>query len=947
MLPEFTTQGANGVLRASVRTLNMDNDFVPPAPVTNKLRRQRNLNWSDLNHVQTHLGDSLLYLSKTYKELSCDVLRWFQSSCFKLCVRYHKDPSGLERALLSIVDHAFGTHENCVDWCAYNGDSPANRSETFQPILSDAILHHKLSSLFKKLSEKSEEIAWNNSTGHPHMSAAMDFSYTPLSDATKDFRFDQICPDGSMKQKQSITTSRRLGLSESCGFEKDVCRSEERPVTSNELKPLLAGARCISSVKGRHATSNNFTCFPEVPGCKEQGNSMNVTEEENILLNSLDQLLQREDYEKRPTKEEHLKRNALIELPESRECEKRPTILWRGTEDKRVQGREEEQLPRHDLKSLSGRDEFEKRDAGVKYEKEEQLISRNAIPIASASTTEPAFSLEMGAEVTTSAPMHIIPRRKRLSSQSDLDHIKAVLSNSLGDLSKAHKELTSEVLMWFQTNCYAHCILKYHRDPPIMERALLGIVDHTYGFHENCGHWYGYDTDPPSCISDTFQPVLSDQSLKLKLNTLFSKLAENRQKVARFSSKKGMQSPKNPLLLTALKTKNLLSPKPLRNRLKDAGYEYLFTETTSHRVYQTKNTRLSSVAKEKTIQRESCKLENPNKRKKKRMKEKAKADHCLPSLDGGGSSTISETPIKMFKPSPECFVVHQPMILVFFDLETTSLAKDCEIVQLAAICGEKTFDRYILPVRGISAGASRVTGLTVSKGVLRLHQSLVYVVPLKKVLVEFMDWLKDLGKCLLVGHNSKSFDAPRLLLQLEKNGLAVTFCDTILGFLDTLPYFRESKPHLANHRQETLAKELLKVKYNAHRALDDVKILQTLVERYADRADLAKHGFSATWAYEMMKYDLQKQENLKTFRLLEKKDVLSKGLCEKMAGSGLREYDLRVAYSQAASRGEQGKDGIRKLLTERDDKGKIRVTNQAKVLDRIAAFYDERMSLGH
>lgn len=38
---------------------------------------------------------------------------------------------------------------------------------------------------------------------------------------------------------------------------------------------------------------------------------------------------------------------------------------------------------------------------------------------------------------------------------------------------------------------------------------------------------------------------------------------------------------------------------------------------------------------------------------------------------------------------------------VFFDLETTSLSRDCETIQIAAAYSDQTFNRYVLPTGSI------------------------------------------------------------------------------------------------------------------------------------------------------------------------------------------------------------------------------------------------------
>ena len=54
------------------------------------------------------------------------------------------------------------------------------------------------------------------------------------------------------------------------------------------------------------------------------------------------------------------------------------------------------------------------------------------------------------------------------------------------------------------------------------------------------------------------------------------------------------------------------------------------------------------------------------------------------------------------------------VVLVVFDLETTSLSNECEITQISASSLDRTdtFDRYVLPVGPISKDASKVTHIT-------------------------------------------------------------------------------------------------------------------------------------------------------------------------------------------------------------------------------------------
>ena len=54
--------------------------------------------------------------------------------------------------------------------------------------------------------------------------------------------------------------------------------------------------------------------------------------------------------------------------------------------------------------------------------------------------------------------------------------------------------------------------------------------------------------------------------------------------------------------------------------------------------------------------------------------------------------------------------------------------------------------------------------------------------------------------------------------------------DIICGFCDTLPLCKEALPGHDSYSQENLVKSILHAEYNAHDALQDCKMLQTLVE---------------------------------------------------------------------------------------------------------------------
>lgn len=109
-----------------------------------------------------------------------------------------------------------------------------------------------------------------------------------------------------------------------------------------------------------------------------------------------------------------------------------------------------------------------------------------------------------------------------------------------------------------------------------------------------------------------------------------------------------------------------------------------------------------------------------------------------------------------------------------YDMETTGLAKDAEITQLACVDleGEKQFSEYILASKGIDPGASKVTGLSIeySEGVRSLCKDgkLVEATDRLTALRDLSEFLRKSSKKpkLLIAQNGQPFDAPHLVANI-------------------------------------------------------------------------------------------------------------------------------------------------------------------------------------
>lgn len=173
---------------------------------------------------------------------------------------------------------------------------------------------------------------------------------------------------------------------------------------------------------------------------------------------------------------------------------------------------------------------------------------------------------------------------------------------------------------------------------------------------------------------------------------------------------------------------------------------------------------------------------------------------------------------------------NEELSVVVSDIETTGFGYDFEIVQLSAVSNKGEFDKYIIPTKLIHPKATEVTHLF-SIGTRLYHKGQQLVTePKENVFNSFIDWLPK--NSLLVAHNCKQFDAKILVSQMQplNSTILQNLKDRILGFSDTLPLFRVKYLKRKSYSQSSLANDILKITYNAHNALGDVKILKELIE---------------------------------------------------------------------------------------------------------------------
>lgn len=197
----------------------------------------------------------------------------------------------------------------------------------------------------------------------------------------------------------------------------------------------------------------------------------------------------------------------------------------------------------------------------------------------------------------------------------------------------------------------------------------------------------------------------------------------------------------------------------------------------------------------------------------------------------------------------------------------------------------------------------------------------------KEALKNVIEWLKAKeGPVVLFAHNAKSFDCKRIIYSLKKCDLMSSYQSCVVGFVDTLILFKTILPQREKYSQESLVADLLGTSYRAHDSLEDVRTLQQLVsyKEVNDKVTM-ESSFTINYAINSTTYCLNEAVNVHSLQPLITSKVISKGMGDKIAGSGLMLNHLKLSFIQGR------KEGLRSVLAERIN-GKPRVTISSRII---------------
>lgn len=160
---------------------------------------------------------------------------------------------------------------------------------------------------------------------------------------------------------------------------------------------------------------------------------------------------------------------------------------------------------------------------------------------------------------------------------------------------------------------------------------------------------------------------------------------------------------------------------------------------------------------------------------------------------------------------------------IFYDTETTGVKPDRDrIIEIAAYDPERdrTFQSLINPECPIPPEASAIHNIT---------DEMVQEAPIfAKVAADFIQFCSD--DVVLIAHNNDAFDKPFLEYEFQRHEIHLPEW----AYIDSLKFSRKYRPDLPRHSLQHLREYHGIQANNAHRALDDVIILQQVFSELVD-----------------------------------------------------------------------------------------------------------------
>ena len=175
--------------------------------------------------------------------------------------------------------------------------------------------------------------------------------------------------------------------------------------------------------------------------------------------------------------------------------------------------------------------------------------------------------------------------------------------------------------------------------------------------------------------------------------------------------------------------------------------------------------------------------------------------------------------------------------LNYFDLETTGLNQfhdritECAFIKEGFSLPDKTYTSLVNPEKNISKFITRITGIS--------NEMVADAPKFENVMPTIIEFINDGSQpAFLIAHNGDGFD--KLVLKSHFNRENIKMREFKWQSIDTLLMAKKLYPYMFKHNLKDLMTQLGLETEEAHRAMNDTKMLQKLYQKMCVDLDKKK-----------------------------------------------------------------------------------------------------------
>ncbi|CAC5389731.1 unnamed protein product [Mytilus coruscus] len=275
----------------------------------------------------------------------------------------------------------------------------------------------------------------------------------------------------------------------------------------------------------------------------------------------------------------------------------------------------------------------------------------------------------------------------KLKKRSDKKHIKKNISKQLYAIKTNYKELSQRVINYIMQN-FSYMVAQNKKNTEGVTTGLKAMVGHIFGDHGFCNtKWCVFLENP---------------------------LAKFSRKLANLASTQTNENLNQMLATKAPKYKHYSASNSLSYRFsatvaqKNEGHRYVHERATFMDKIRRKYSKLQKTRKYKR-RRIELKSEKCNSNVIAEVLEETTYESNI-DIEDDITDQLEEIPTWKQITAEENFPI------IVFDLETTGLSRQSDIVQIAAVTENETFSAYVIPSKKITPQASDITKLAFFDG---------------------------------------------------------------------------------------------------------------------------------------------------------------------------------------------------------------------------------------